>query len=229
MSQARWMLNYKERRRRIKKSLELAWENSLQAVEDPGIRYAYPSLPRCPIRLIACQLHIDVNQGGLARLAEAFRLEEVSFSPEADHAYDFTGQRGAAAIQPFRWIDAAEAVAEANRAGYRTVAVTLTDRAVALESYRWLFPTAIVMGNEHHGVPAEVEAACHDTIAIPMYGMTTSLNVSAASAIVVHAAVSAYRATHPEFEPARRASRSLMGLPPADFTPYMPDDHFEDD
>ena len=228
MTEKRWMLNYKERRRRIKRSLELAWENSLQAVDDPGIRFAYPKLARCPIRLIACQLHLDVNQGGLARLAEGFRLEEISFTPENDAAYDFTGQRGAAALQPYRWCEAGQAVKEAKASAYRTVAVTLTDRAVSVTDYNWQFPLAIVMGNEHHGVPAEVEALCDDTVAIPMYGLTTSLNVSAATAIVVHAAVEAYKRLHPEFEPARNASRRLQGLPLADYVDHMPDESFED-
>lgn len=48
-----------------------AWHVS----EDPGIREAIATLPRASIRLLVGHLNKEVNQGGLLRLAEAFRLE----------------------------------------------------------------------------------------------------------------------------------------------------------
>jgi tRNA C32,U32 (ribose-2'-O)-methylase TrmJ len=75
-----------------------------------------------------------------------------------------------------------------------------------------------VVGAERDGIPPEIEAQCDASVAIPLYGLVTSLNVATATAIVLHSAVEAYAATHPEFEPVRWSSRRLMGLPKADYS-----------
>ncbi|MCU1450159.1 MAG: rRNA methylase [Acidimicrobiales bacterium] len=45
-------------------------------------------------------------------------------------------------------------------------------------------PTAIVLGNEAHGLPADLAAGLDDTITIPMVGRTESLNVGMAAAVL---------------------------------------------
>jgi RNA methyltransferase, TrmH family len=49
-------------------------------------------------------------------------------------------------------------------------------------------PVALVLGNEAHGLPAELAAAVDGTIAVPLYGQAESLNVAAAAAIAIFAA-----------------------------------------
>lgn len=211
-------LSWKQRQRRMAAALEEAWSRAGHTPEDPGLREAYEQIPRAPIRLIACPLRKDVNQGGLLRLGDAFRIEEVTFSPEPDGAVDRSGHRGTAATQPHRWISAETALEAARGDGYATVAVTLSERAVPLEGFEWRFPLAIVLGAEVDGVPPEVEAACEARVAIPLYGLVTSLNVATAAAIVLHAAVGAYARQNPAFQPVRQASRRLLGLPPVDYS-----------
>jgi RNA methyltransferase, TrmH family len=45
-------------------------------------------------------------------------------------------------------------------------------------------PTAIVLGNEAHGLPPDLAAGLDDTITIPMAGRTESLNVGMAAAVL---------------------------------------------
>ena len=45
-------------------------------------------------------------------------------------------------------------------------------------------PTALVLGNEAHGLPADVEAHLDGTVTIPMVGRTESLNVGMAAAVL---------------------------------------------
>ncbi len=205
-----WLIPWRERQRRIRRSIESAWSEADRTPDDPGLRDAYAFLPRAPIRLIACPLVKDVNQGGLLRLAEAFRLQRVDLSPEADGGTDFSGHRGARALQPFGWSSPEEAILAAREAGCRVLALTLNDRAVALESVVWTFPIALVLGEESVGVPPEIEALCDGSVAIPLFGMVTSINVATAAAIAIHAAVQAYRMEDPDFMPARSASQRLL-------------------
>ena len=59
---------------------------------------------------------------------------------------------------------------------------------------------ALVLGNEAHGLPAELEALIDETVSIPMAGRTESLNVGMAAAVLC-------------FEAARQ--RRLSPVPPA--------------
>jgi len=193
-----------------------AWEASGKPGE-PGLREAYPKIPRAAIRLIACPMSKAVNHGGLMRLAEAFRLERVDFSPEADGCIDGSGARGSRELQPHCWVPADRAVAEAKAEGYRVYGVTLVPGAQPLDQVSWRFPCALVMGSEAEGLPPEVLEACDETIAIPLYGLVTSLNVASAAALVVHAAMGSYVRQNRDFEPVRWESRGLLGLEPGEY------------
>ncbi len=210
-------ISWKERHRRMRANLEEAWAASHHAPSDPGLREAYPTLPRAPIRLITCPLSKDINQGGILRLAEAFRLERIDFSPEADGAIDMAGHRGTKTFQPWQWIEVDVAVAEAKAAGYQTVALTLSDRATDLDRHDWRFPMALVVGGELDGVPPEIEEMCDAAVAIPLYWMVQSLNVAVATGMALQSAFGAFRREHPEFLPARSTSRRLLGVSPAEY------------
>lgn len=64
-------------------------------------------------------------------------------------------------------------------------------------------PVALVLGNEAHGLPAEVAAELDGTVAVPLYGRAESLNVAAAAAIAIYAAARS------------RAARRTAPVPPA--------------
>ncbi len=212
-----YLSNWKERQRRMEAEEIAAWEASGK-VGEPGLREAYPKISRAPIRLIACPMGKAVNHGGLMRMAEAFRLERVDLAPEPDGCIDGSGSRGSRELQPHRWIPADRAIGEAKALGYRVYGVTLVAGAQPLENVAWQFPCALVMGSEAEGIPDEVVSACDETVAIPLYGLVTSLNVASAAALVAHAALGAYVKAHPEFEPVRRESRGLLGLEPGEYT-----------
>lgn len=203
------LIRWRERQQRIRESQDQAWAQAGNVPDDPGLRERYSSLPRAPIRLIACPLVKDPNHGGLVRLADAFRLERVDLSPEEDGAVDFSASRGARQFQPYRWVPVEEAIAEARADGYTLAALHFGSNSVALDKVEWRFPLAIVLGSENDGVPVEIEAMCDLSIAIPLYGMVTSLNVVSATAIVVHEAVRSY-ALSTGFRPARTASQRLV-------------------
>ena len=55
-----------------------------------------------------------------------------------------------------------------------------------LEEVDFSKPTALVFGNERHGLSAAMVAACDGAFYVPLHGLTESLNVSVAAAISVH-------------------------------------------
>lgn len=214
-------LTYRQRHKRIRQSLEEAWINSLMPAEDPGLREIYASLPRAPIRLITSPLWIDVNQGGLLRLADAYHLERVDLAPEEDRSIDFSGSMGAKVWQPYRWVETTAAIREARSEGYRIYGLTLAESSRSTREVDWTFPAAIVIGEEKRGLTEEVRVMCDELIAIPMFGLMGSLNVGMAAAIAVYEAVLAYSERNPDFQPVRNASRRLLGLDLADYADHL--------
>lgn len=178
--------------------------------EDPGLRSRFPSLPRAPIKIICSAMDKAINHGNILRVADAFRVEEVCFAPVPPSERDFSGCRAALDWVPVRWIDPAEAIAEAKSAGWHIYGLTLAPNAVSIHDLRWKHPAAIVLGRELEGLPPELASQCETLVGIPMYGMVTSLNVAVSAAIAVSSCLQAYVAAHPEFLPARRASRELI-------------------
>ncbi|OJU65484.1 MAG: hypothetical protein BGO01_16640 [Armatimonadetes bacterium 55-13] len=198
-------------------ALEESWREGGKDAHDPGLREQYRDIPKAPIRLIVMPLGKAINQGGMTRVADAFRLERVDFQKEQDGAIDFAGQRGTKGWQPWRWVPVEQALKEAKAEGYTLAALTLSERSVDIETAPWKFPLALVIGEEQNGIPEALEAQCDLSVAIPLYGLVTSLNVVTATALAVHSAVRAYRQECPEFEPVRTMSRGLMGLDPLEF------------
>jgi tRNA (guanosine-2'-O-)-methyltransferase len=72
-------------------------------------------------------------------------------------------------------------------AGYR-VLVASTDGEHGPADLPTVAPVAVVFGNEHAGVSAELRTLCDGTYAVPMRGFVESLNVSVAAAITMFAA-----------------------------------------
>lgn len=212
-------VSYKERRRRIDEALHQAWMEERKIPSDPGLRKAYFEASRAPVRLIVPSLQVYVNHGGLLRLAEAFRIERVEFEPEPDGAFDIAGAVGADRWQPSRWISNPEAIAEAQADGYHIYGLTLDERSRDLSQIDWTFPAALVVGREKEGILSHVAEACDELVAIPLYGIIGSLNLTAATAIALQAMVGSYARLNPAFQPLRNASRVLAGLDPIHHPP----------
>lgn len=204
-------LSYRQRRRRqAEAQADLdSWAD--RTANDPELRRTYRALPRAPIRLVVPPMGNFVNQGGILRIAEAFRLESVLFQDEADGMTDLSGGTGIWKWQPYRWLAADQAIADSRSEGYHIYGLTMGDSCIAVQQVDWTFPCALVLGEERHGLRPELRDACDTLVAIPMYGLLGSLNVATACAIAVHEAMRAYR-MQSGFAPARAASRRLLGI-----------------
>lgn len=81
-----------------------------------------------------------------------------------------------------------EALNHAKSLGMQTLAAHFSEEAVDFRMVDYTKPTAIVMGQEGWGISKETAALVDKHITIPMHGMTQSLNVSVATALVLYEA-----------------------------------------
>ena len=65
-------------------------------------------------------------------------------------------------------------------------ATSLNPAAKNIYEIDWTKPAAILLGNEHRGVSSEALQIADQQIAIPMFGMVESLNVSVAAAVILY-------------------------------------------
>jgi len=73
--------------------------------------------------------------------------------------------------------------------GFQLVAAHLSDKATDYRELDYTVPTALVVGTELFGVSETALALSDQQVMIPMKGMTQSLNVSVACAIVLYEAM----------------------------------------
>ncbi len=137
-------------------------------------------------------VHDPHNQAAVLRTAEAFGVQEVHVvRHEGTH---FSPARGVTK-DAHKWLDVVrhadfDAVkATLSRRGMQVLAAALRDDAAPLYEVDFTKPTAVVFGNEAEGLPDEVVDACDSTVVIPMYGLTQSLNISVAAAVVTAHAI----------------------------------------
>lgn len=85
--------------------------------------------------------------------------------------------------------------------GFRLIAAhgrATVDLAAAERGRQLDGPTAWVFGNEAHGLPPDVLAACDLALSVPLHGKAESLNLAAAAAVCLYASARAQRwATRP--------------------------------
>jgi RNA methyltransferase, TrmH family len=84
-----------------------------------------------------------------------------------------------------------DAIAALSDAGHLVVGLDGTAEASVFELAAGPAGLALVLGNEAHGLPAEVIAVLDGRVAVPIRGRAESLNVAAAAAVALYAAAGA--------------------------------------
>jgi tRNA (guanosine-2'-O-)-methyltransferase len=146
------------------------------------------------LRLVIENLHDPHNGAAVLRSAEAFGVQRVDVI-ESVEAFRFssTVTQGCE-----KWLDVVRhptlaAAAAALRAdGFRLYAA-VPGAAATVEDLDFARPAAVMIGNEHEGLTSDAVAAADAVFGIPMSGMTRSLNLSVAAALIVERAAQSRR------------------------------------
>ena len=139
------------------------------------------------LTLVTDEVHKDRNLSAIMRNCEAVGIHEIHCVVPSGHYRPFRGTaRGA-----WRWVNlnvhtsVIEPLQNLKQQGYQLVAAHLCNTAINYRDVDSTKATAIVMGNEKHGLSDEAFELIDHPITIPMRGMVESFNVSVASGIIL--------------------------------------------
>jgi TrmH family RNA methyltransferase len=135
---------------------------------------------------LLCGVAYPTNAGSAIRTAEVSGADAVivdSAWPAGDRRTALRASMRADRVMPVLWETSAVAIAAARDAGRRVVALEDCGELTPWEC-DLTRPVLLVAGGERHGIPADVLAACDETVRLPMAGFIPSYNVQAAIAAV---------------------------------------------
>jgi tRNA G18 (ribose-2'-O)-methylase SpoU len=166
-------------------------------------RGALASLARTPLpsldevlegarTIVVCEDIVDhTNVGAIFRSAAALGADAVLLAPRcADPLYRRSLKVAMGAVLAVPWTrlpDWYDALPDLARRGFDTVALTLAEDAVPLETaVSGLDRVALVLGSEGHGLSERWQRTASRLAVIPMRPGVDSLNVAAASAVACY-------------------------------------------
>lgn len=128
------------------------------------------------------------NLGALLRAAEAAGATGTLLTAGCADAFSWKALRGsmgsAFRLPQLPGLEPHAALNLLRRRGVAAIAAT-TNGSVSYDRWDWRKPSALLVGAEGSGLPAEIEAAAEARVAIPMAAPVESLNVTAAAAVVL--------------------------------------------
>ncbi|MDX1705406.1 tRNA (guanosine(18)-2'-O)-methyltransferase TrmH [Pseudidiomarina sp.] len=135
-------------------------------------------------------VHKNHNLSALIRTADAVGIPEVHavWYDRRERIRKGTAMGSQKWVQVHHYDNLKEAVDRLKSEGKQVVVTNLSAQAVDFRSLDYTRPTAVIMGQERHGVTDEAIALADHEVVIPMVGMAESLNVSVAAAIVLYEA-----------------------------------------
>ncbi len=136
------------------------------------------------------QVHKAHNVAAILRTCDAVGIMEAHAVPPVGGIppLNHTAQGAQRWVKLHRHHDAANGLRQLKKAGHQVYAAHFSDQAMDFREPDYTRPTAIVMGTEKFGVSEQALAECDGEIIIPMIGMTQSLNVSVATALILYEA-----------------------------------------
>lgn len=135
-------------------------------------------------------VHKPHNLSAIVRTADAIGVSDLHATWE-DRKMKLSGK---SATGSQNWVnvhshDTIEgAIGKLRAQGMQIIATNLSATAVDFREVDYTKPTAILMGQEKHGISKEALELADQDVIIPMVGMCQSLNVSVASALILYEA-----------------------------------------
>lgn len=140
------------------------------------------------LTLVLANIHDPHNVSAIYRSCDAFGVSSVRLYYTTTAFPVLGGKTSASArkwVESRRFRDCDALKEDLKNQNCQILATSFSEKAKPLRDYNFLRPTAIIMGNEHAGVDAELLAIADGELYIPMHGMIQSFNVSVAAAIIL--------------------------------------------
>ena len=140
------------------------------------------------------------NVGSFFRTADGAGIERLLLSGiTAKPPKKAIAKTALGAEERVRWeaVDEVSAkIEDLRNQNYEIAAIETSIQAIDIFDWKPRFPVCVLFGHEVDGLPANLLAACHTHVRIPMLGLKHSLNVSSAGAIVMYELLRKFRALH---------------------------------
>lgn len=150
-----------------------------------------------PLILILNNIRSAYNVGAIFRTADAVGVKEIYLVGYTPAPLDRFGRpvkqiakTALGAEQTIPWTKAAtvgEVIVKLQAAGYRIIALEQSVQSADYRQVKLIGPTAVILGNEVDGLPAQLLKDCDVVAQIAMRGKKESLNVSVAAGIFLFA------------------------------------------
>jgi len=141
------------------------------------------------LALILQSVSYPVNVGSLFRVCDAVRVHKMILcgaTPTPPNPTITKVGRDKHRNVPWTYVERAEdAVVGLRDEGYTVVALELVESAIPYYELVAGEKTAIVVGNEDHGISRVVLDLCDSAVFIPMYGKGQSMNVHVSAAVIL--------------------------------------------
>ncbi len=134
-----------------------------------------------------CSVRDPSNIGSVIRSAVAFGAQHIILSADSADIYNPKTVRSAMGalfkVKVTVVRDFASFISAAQTNGRRIFAAELSANAISLNEAQVRDSDIFIIGNEGHGIPSDISAACDKSVYIPISSNTESLNASVAAAI----------------------------------------------
>lgn len=142
-----------------------------------------------PLQVIAENISSPENVGMIFRICEAMGVEALVLSGESavppHRKISKTARSSEERVVHRRVEDTLAAIRQAQEAGFRVLALEITNTSTSIGQYdfRPHKKVVLVIGGERHGVDQATLEAVDGCVHIPMFGLNTSINVVTALSI----------------------------------------------
>ena len=140
------------------------------------------------LALVMANIHDPHNVSAIYRSCDAFGVPIVH-QYYTRTAFPHLGEKSSASAR--KWVTSVrhstpeDLMTSLRAKKMKVYATSCSPAAKAVGEYDLTGPVAIIMGNEHSGVDAELLPLVDGELYIPMYGMIQSFNVSVAAALIL--------------------------------------------
>lgn len=136
-----------------------------------------------------CSVRDPGNLGAVIRSAVAFGIGHIILTADSADLYNPKTVRSAMGslfkIKATVVNDFPSFINSARSSGRRIFAAELSDGAVSLSKSDVSKKDIFIIGNEGHGIPAEISSICNGSVYIPISPETESLNAAVAASILI--------------------------------------------
>lgn len=145
------------------------------------------SLRQPSLTVVMDNVNKSHNLAAIVRSCDAAGIHEVHAVSYRKHIFT----RHNAAAGSSKWVnislyhDTGSVYSRLRAAGMQILAAASTEHSVDFREIDYTVPTALVLGAEWDGISGEAISAADRCIAVPMFGMVESLNVSVAGAVIL--------------------------------------------